>query len=196
MVSPHFARLFLLDLDFRLSSSLKKMQQQGGYTYYFPGVPQLAVMVNINDGEHQRRQKTDKQGRGRIPVRVLWCTRLSLHAGLSKHDRCGDFRVFEGIMSDLFVQQPHPEATLLADTCAVLREEFLSLAAERDRLLTTDIPAMTAEYQLKIGATRYALFCRECELRRLKRKVELIQAAFNRMESVSLAGIDARAESL
>lgn len=94
-------------------------------------------------------------------------------------------------MSDLFVLQPHPEATLLADTCAVLRDEFISLAAERDRLLTTDIPAMTAEYQLKIGASRYPLFCRECELRRLKRKVELIQAAFNRMEPVSLAGIDA-----
>lgn len=87
--------------------------------------------------------------------------------------------------------QPHPLATRLADECAVLRDEFVSLTAERDRLVTTDIPAVTADYQLKIGAAQYALFCRECELRRLKRKAELIQAALNRMEPVSLAMIDA-----
>ena len=94
-------------------------------------------------------------------------------------------------MSPQNALKPHPDAARLADECALLREEFVSLAAERDRLLTTDIPSVTADYQLKVGAVQYALFCRECELRRLKRKVELIQAAFNRMEPVSLAKIDA-----
>jgi hypothetical protein len=88
------------------------------------------------------------------------------------------------------VPQLHPEYARLLEEVRLLRDQLVRLLQERDDLLSTVISNLEAQYYTVLGKQQYDLFCLECEVRRIKRKIELIQAAFNRMETVNLKVID------
>lgn len=85
----------------------------------------------------------------------------------------------------------HPEVAQLARECAILRDELAVRHAEHARLVSQEVPALRAEYQLAIGGRAYVLFCREGELRRLRRKIELMQVSLSRTEPIAIGAIEA-----
>jgi len=89
----------------------------------------------------------------------------------------------------------NPEYETLCHECEILREELTALALEREHLCSTVIPNLKAEYQVKIGVKEYELFIKKCELQRIRRKIELIQAALNRMEPVTIAAVEAKLDA-
>lgn len=82
--------------------------------------------------------------------------------------------------------QIHPEAAKLAEEVRLLRDQLARLLQEREDLVSTVIPNLEAHYYVIIGKHQYDLFCLECEVRRIKRKIEMIQASLNRMEQVDM----------
>jgi hypothetical protein len=82
--------------------------------------------------------------------------------------------------------QIHPEAARLAAEVQLLRNQLARLLQEREDLTSIIIPNLEAHYYVTIGKYQYDLFCLECEVRRIKRKIEMIQASLNRMEEVNL----------
>jgi hypothetical protein len=83
-----------------------------------------------------------------------------------------------------------PESKQMMKEIAALREEFSKLAVEYDNLIVTVIPNLEIEYQTKIGKKEYELFCTGTEVSRIKRKIELIQAAINRGATPDIMAID------
>lgn len=61
-----------------------------------------------------------------------------------------------------------------------LKDELIKLIAERDDLINSVKRNIEADYQLKIGRKQYELFTLRVEALRLKRKMEMYQAAINR----------------
>jgi hypothetical protein len=84
----------------------------------------------------------------------------------------------------------HPEAVALRAGNEALREELAKLIIDRDYLTTTVLPAIEAEYNLKIGCLEYEAFTLECRLRRARRRLELAQSYINRNERVPSASIE------
>ena len=86
--------------------------------------------------------------------------------------------------------QVHPEAARLAEEVWLLRDQLARLLQEREDLISTVIPNLEAHYYAIIGTYQYDLFCLECEVRRIKRKIEMIQVSLNRMEPVDMELIE------
>lgn len=74
----------------------------------------------------------------------------------------------------------HPSIVKLKEKIEVLKEEVSILFSQREILLKTVGPNLEAMYNVKIGKKEYELFCLECSIKRLKRKIEILQAASNR----------------
>jgi hypothetical protein len=83
-----------------------------------------------------------------------------------------------------------PEFKKYQDLHGELKEELIKLITDRDTLVHTVKTNLEMEYQLKIGGKQYELFLIRTESLRLKRKMEMLQAALNRQESCSLQEID------
>ena len=71
-----------------------------------------------------------------------------------------------------------------------LKEELSKLISERDHLEGTVKKNLEALYMVRIGKNEIELFRSECELRTLKRKIELIQAKINHGKPVDLDEVD------
>lgn len=82
--------------------------------------------------------------------------------------------------------QINPEAARLTEEVRLLRDQLARLLQEREDLISTVIPNLEAHYYVIIGKYQYDLFCLECEVRRIKRKIEMMQASLNRMERVDM----------
>lgn len=86
--------------------------------------------------------------------------------------------------------QIHPEKAKLAEEVGLLRDRLAHLLQEREELVSVVIPSLEALYYVFIGKYQYDCFYLECEVRRIKRKIEMIQGALNRMEPVDLVQIE------
>lgn len=86
--------------------------------------------------------------------------------------------------------EPHREAFALRAENEALRDELAKLITDRDYLTTTVLPAIEAEYNLKIGGLEYEAFTLESRVRRARRRLELAQSYINRNERVLSANIE------
>ena len=73
-----------------------------------------------------------------------------------------------------------------------LRTELSMLVLEQDELQYVICRNIETEYMLKLGGLEYRVFKAQCEALRLRRKMEMIQAAMNRQERVDLGQIESR----
>jgi hypothetical protein len=71
-----------------------------------------------------------------------------------------------------------------------LETELACLVYDRDLLLYHACPKLQTEYMLKIGKLEYAVFEYQCNILRVKRKIEIIQAFLNREKSYDIAEIE------
>ncbi len=71
-----------------------------------------------------------------------------------------------------------------------LRTEFSMLLLERDNLQYIECKNIETAYLLTFGSLEYKSYELECEMRRLHRKIELIQTKINRQEKISLSSIE------
>ena len=83
-----------------------------------------------------------------------------------------------------------PEFEKLLKEVERLRTEFSMLLLERDELQYVVCKNIETAYMLSLGSLEYKAFEIECEMWRLHRKIELIQAKINRQEKVDLKAID------
>lgn len=83
-----------------------------------------------------------------------------------------------------------PNFEVLKNDVEKLRTELSMLYLERDNLLYQECKNIEMAYMLAVGALEYKVFELDCQVRRLKRKAELIQAKKNRQEKVILSQID------
>ena len=86
----------------------------------------------------------------------------------------------------------HPDYLALKEYCDLLQESLLELILEKDELLTTIIPNIEAEYQLRIGSLAFERFCLQTEINKAKRIMEIIQTAINHNDKVSGLDIEKR----
>lgn len=84
----------------------------------------------------------------------------------------------------------HPESVKLAEEVGLLREELIRLLQEREDLVSVVIPNLEAVYYMAIGRYQYDLFRLECGVRRIKRKIEIVQTALNRKEKVEMDQVE------
>lgn len=83
-----------------------------------------------------------------------------------------------------------PEFVTLKAEVEKLRTEISMLLLERDELRLVVCKNIETAYMLALGALEYKAFELHCEVLRLKRKIDLIQAKKNRQEKVVLSAID------
>lgn len=93
------------------------------------------------------------------------------------------------MQNDITVSAQYKE---LKELYEQLKEELVKLIADRDELTGVVKVNLEAEYQLKIGVKQYDIFCLKVTALRLKRKMELLQAAINRQEKCSVTDVDAQ----
>jgi hypothetical protein len=86
--------------------------------------------------------------------------------------------------------EPHREGVALRAENEALHEELVKLVTDRDYLTTTVLPAIEAEYNLKIGGLEYEAFILECQVRRARQRLELARSYVNRNERIPLASIE------
>ena len=84
----------------------------------------------------------------------------------------------------------YPDYEKLKTEVEKLRTELSMLVLERDELQFVECKNIEMMYMLAIGGLEYKTFRTECEILRLKRKTELIQARKNRQEKISLSEIE------
>lgn len=89
----------------------------------------------------------------------------------------------------------HPEARRLTEERDLLRDELARLLAEAHDLVETVGPNLLAMYQNKIGAWELRRLEAECAVARLRREIELAQAAMNRGEAPDPGAINAQIEA-
>lgn len=82
----------------------------------------------------------------------------------------------------------------LKEAVEKLRTELSVLMAEHDQLIYTECKNIEMRYMLELGSLEYKAYEAECEARRLKRKIELIQSAINRQKKPDLAQIEDQLE--
>lgn len=84
----------------------------------------------------------------------------------------------------------YPDHKKLKAEVDKLRTELSMLVLERDELLLVECKNIEMMYMLAIGGLEYKVYQIECQVLRLKRKVELIQARKNRQQRISLPEIE------
>jgi hypothetical protein len=89
----------------------------------------------------------------------------------------------------------HPQVQALLADCAALQDELARLIAEHDLLVTTVGPNLEAEYQAQIGRYELERFRVDLEVRRVRRTLELLQAAVNRMERITRRQVETQLAS-
>lgn len=77
---------------------------------------------------------------------------------------------------------PHPEILRLQSENGLLRGELAKLLTEADELIQVQKPHLLALYQTKLGRWEMESLAAQIEYGRLKRRLELAQAAINRGE--------------
>lgn len=85
---------------------------------------------------------------------------------------------------------PHPEYVKLTLEIEELRGQLTGLLSLHDELLFHSCKNIEAEYMIKVGSLEYKIFEQECQILRLKRKMELIQMAINRGETYDINFIE------
>lgn len=88
----------------------------------------------------------------------------------------------------------HPAHAALAAEVAALREELAALLAEVDELVEFIRPGLLALYQVRLGPAELQLLAAQYELARVKRAIDLAQAALNAGKNPDPARIDAMLE--
>lgn len=83
-----------------------------------------------------------------------------------------------------------PELEELKAEVERLRTELSMLMLERDELKFVICKNIEAEYMLKLGGLEYKAYEAQCNVLRLKRQLELMQARLNRQESIVMAVIE------
>ena len=83
-----------------------------------------------------------------------------------------------------------PEFVTLKAEVEKLRTEISMLLLERDELRLVVCKNIETAYMLALGGLEYKAFELHCEVLRLKRKIDLIQAKKNRQEKVVLSAIE------
>lgn len=83
-----------------------------------------------------------------------------------------------------------PDYQALKQEVEKLRTEVSMLLQEKDELRYTICKNIEMEYMLKIGGLEYRAYQAQCEVKRLKRKMEMLQAAVNRQEKADLTKIE------
>jgi hypothetical protein len=89
----------------------------------------------------------------------------------------------------------HPEIQRLRDENALLREELADLLAEAYDLVHTVRPNLLAIGMVKVGARALKRLRLKCEVSRLKRKAELIQACLNRGRWPDLLAVETQLDT-
>ncbi len=84
----------------------------------------------------------------------------------------------------------HPKTQQLLEEIALLRDELAERLTDLHCLQHTVKPSLLALFQSKLGPWELALLKAQCEAARVKRKIELVQAAVNRGQSPDLIAID------
>ena len=83
------------------------------------------------------------------------------------------------------------EAEKLRGEIRALREILTALVLERDNLLQVVCKEIEADYMRKLGHIEAEIYHTQCEARYLQRKLELMQAALNRRETIRSVKIEA-----
>ena len=78
------------------------------------------------------------------------------------------------------------------DDLESLKSELAKLISERDKLENTVKKNLEALYAVKIGKNEFALFKTECEIARLKRKIELFQAKLNHGKKFNILEVESQ----
>ncbi len=76
-----------------------------------------------------------------------------------------------------------------------LKKKILSLIVERDELLYQTCLNLKADFMVKIGNLEYQSYKLEIEIRRVRRKIELIQAQINRQKIPDLKAVEDQIEA-
>jgi hypothetical protein len=79
----------------------------------------------------------------------------------------------------------HPEVQVLLTDCAALQDQLARLIAAHDLLATTVGPNLEAESQAQIGRYELERFRVDLQVRSVRRTLELLQAAINRVERIT-----------
>ena len=85
---------------------------------------------------------------------------------------------------------PFPEFAALKAEVEKLRVEISMLLLERDELRFVICKNIETAYMLALGSLEYKAFELNCNVLRIKRKIDLIQAKKNRQEKIALSAID------
>jgi hypothetical protein len=88
----------------------------------------------------------------------------------------------------------HPAHAALAAEVAALREELAALLAEVDELVEFVRPNLLALYQVRLGPSELELLSAKYEVARVKRAIDLAQAALNAGKTPDPARIEATLE--
>ncbi|MCX6908723.1 MAG: J domain-containing protein [Verrucomicrobia bacterium] len=88
----------------------------------------------------------------------------------------------------------HPDIQRLTEENDLLREELTRLLTEADDLVNITKPHLLAQYQSKVGGWELKRLKAQCEAARLKRQIELVQAALNRGARPDLVAIERQLE--
>ena len=88
-----------------------------------------------------------------------------------------------------------PEYKKKLNLLGSLRSELAKLISERDLLENTIKKNLEALYATKIGVNEFTLFKTECEIARLKRKIELFQKKINHGEKFDVQKIENQLDS-
>jgi dGTP triphosphohydrolase len=83
-----------------------------------------------------------------------------------------------------------PEYVKKLEKYQALKSELVSLISERDLLENTVRKNLEALYATRIGKNEYALYRLECDIARLKRKIELFQAKINHGQKPDILEIE------
>ena len=86
--------------------------------------------------------------------------------------------------------QISPEIAKLQSEVATLEKELGKVILEQDEMINAIKPNLEAEYQKTIGYKELECLENEIASRRIKRQIELLQAAINRQEEIDLDRIE------
>lgn len=80
----------------------------------------------------------------------------------------------------------------LCEDIEILRAELTDIILEKDELLMVECQNLKVKYCMTIGAYEYKVYQYYCDVERIKRKVELVQAKLNRNEVIFMPIIEAQ----